>query len=234
MHRGIRAADRWLEEEYRRARDLGVLFIRYDRDSLPDVIGKKKVTGVKVHDPLLRRDVEFPTDLVVLATGMVPREPDTSNLQEILKTPRSPEGFIAEKHPELAPIETVVDGVMICGAIGGGVDLATSVSQGLGAAAKMAGLLGQSRLTLDAALAEVDASLCRGCGICADICDFNAPVIEVNGDGEDKAHIVEAACKGCGTCAALCPTGAIRARHFTDRQILAMVDAALAFHGGAK
>ena len=46
--------------------------------------------------------------------------------------------------------------------------------------------------------------------------------------GEPIARIESAACKGCGTCAAMCPTGAIRAAHYTDRQILAMVDAALA------
>ena len=32
--------------------------------------------------------------------------------------------------------------------------------------------------------------------------------------------INDALCKGCGTCAAACPSGAIKARHFTDRQLL--------------
>jgi heterodisulfide reductase subunit A2 len=232
LHRGIRAAGRGLEEEYRLARQEGVLFVRYRPESLPEVMGKKKITGVCVQDPLLRREIEFPADLVVLACGLVPREPSTAELHEAFKVPLSAEGFLSEKHPELAPVETVVDGVMICGTIGGGSDLAASVGQGLGAAAKMAGLLGHSRLELDAALAEVNQDLCRGCGLCTTICDFHAPVLEMGVDGEEKARIIAAVCKGCGTCAAFCPTGAIAARHFTDRQILAMVDAALA-PGGA-
>jgi heterodisulfide reductase subunit A len=233
LHRGIRAADRWLEEEYRQARDDGVLFARYEPERLPEILGNGRVNAVRSYDPLLRREMEFPADLVVLASGLVPREPATSDLQEMLKTPRSPEGFLAEKHMELAPVETVVDGVMLCGTIGGGADIAQSVSQGLGAAGKMVGLLAHDQLTLDAALAEVDTHLCRGCGLCATICDFHAPTMGVGEDGMPVARIESAACKGCGTCAACCPTGAIRAHHFTDRQIFAMVDAALPGPGGA-
>jgi heterodisulfide reductase subunit A len=32
-------------------------------------------------------------------------------------------------------------------------------------------------------------------------------------------------CKGCGTCASWCPSGAITSRHFTDKQVTAMIDA---------
>jgi heterodisulfide reductase subunit A len=39
------------------------------------------------------------------------------------------------------------------------------------------------------------------------------------------ARINASLCKGCGTCASHCPSGAITARHFTDRQIGAMIDA---------
>uniref|UniRef100_UPI0031839490 hydrogenase iron-sulfur subunit n=1 Tax=Candidatus Borrarchaeum sp. TaxID=2846742 RepID=UPI0031839490 len=44
---------------------------------------------------------------------------------------------------------------------------------------------------------------------------------------ELKAKINPALCKGCGTCSSECQVGAIRMRHFTDDQILAMVHAAL-------
>jgi heterodisulfide reductase subunit A len=39
------------------------------------------------------------------------------------------------------------------------------------------------------------------------------------------ARINPSLCKGCGTCASWCPSGAITARHFTDRQVHAMIDA---------
>jgi heterodisulfide reductase subunit A len=37
----------------------------------------------------------------------------------------------------------------------------------------------------------------------------------------------EILCKGCGTCGSTCPTGAIRSRHFTDKQILSQIEGLL-------
>jgi heterodisulfide reductase subunit A-like polyferredoxin len=34
-------------------------------------------------------------------------------------------------------------------------------------------------------------------------------------------------CKGCGTCVAVCKTGAIRARHFTEKRIEQMLKSCL-------
>ena len=88
-------------------------------------------------------------------------------------------------------------------------------------------------MPLDPAVAEVDPDRCRGCGMCVTICQYHAPVLERDAQGHQVARIQPELCKGCGTCPAWCPTGAIRAHHFTDEQILAMVDAALAGPGGA-
>ena len=59
------------------------------------------------------------------------------------------------------------------------------------------------------------------------ICDFQAPQLVDVAGGEPVARINASLCKGCGTCAAWCPSGAIASRHFTDRQIGAMIDAFL-------
>ena len=104
----------------------------------------------------------------------------------------------------------------------------------MGAAAKMAALLSREELPLDPAVAEIDAELCRGCGQCVEICQFNAPELVPTAAGGSIARIEPARCKGCGTCPAWCPTGAIRAWHSTDEQILAMVEAALVGAGGAR
>ena len=45
--------------------------------------------------------------------------------------------------------------------------------------------------------------------------------------GEVVARVTEAICKGCGKCASICPTGAASICHFTDQEIITMVDAAL-------
>jgi heterodisulfide reductase subunit A len=226
LHRGMRTADRGLEEEYRQARAAGVLFVGYEPDAPPEILGDGAVRAVRVRDPLLRRELELPVELVVLAAGMVPREPAATVIQELLKVPRSADGFFGERHPELAPVETVVDGVFLCGAAGGPADIETAISQGLGAAAKMASLLTRTRLPLDPAISVVEASRCRACGRCVEMCTFRAPSL-VEEDGVLTASIAAALCKGCGTCAAWCPTGAIRALHSTDEQLATMVEQAL-------
>ena len=43
--------------------------------------------------------------------------------------------------------------------------------------------------------------------------------------GVYAAEINASLCKGCGTCASWCPSGAITSKHFTDRQVHAMIDA---------
>jgi heterodisulfide reductase subunit A len=61
-----------------------------------------------------------------------------------------------------------------------------------------------------------------------EICPFQAPSIALVAPDVFAAQINASLCQGCGTCAAWCPSSAITARHFTDRQVTAMIDAALA------
>jgi heterodisulfide reductase subunit A len=48
-----------------------------------------------------------------------------------------------------------------------------------------------------------------------------------SGKPKKISTITEALCKGCGTCAADCPKNAIEMKHFTDKQLMAQVEAAL-------
>lgn len=52
---------------------------------------------------------------------------------------------------------------------------------------------------------EVIAAQCNGCGICVDICLFDAITKK-----EDTAIIITEKCKFCMTCISACPTAAIR------------------------
>jgi heterodisulfide reductase subunit A len=56
------------------------------------------------------------------------------------------------------------------------------------------------------------------------VCQFSAVALE-EVDEELRAIVNDALCKGCGTCIAACPSGAMQQRHYTDRQILAMIEA---------
>ncbi len=225
FYRDMRMVARGAEEMYRQARTRGTVFLRYDAQRPPQVGGQgRRADAVLAHDTLLHGPVRAPVDLVVLAVGLVPRTDDVKRIQEMLKTPKGPDGFFLERHPELGPVETCVDGVVVCGAAQGPKDLPDSLVQASAAAARVATLLGKGELHLDPAVCSVDARRCRACGLCASLCEFHAPEMVTDAAGRRVARINPALCKGCGTCAVWCPTGAIEAQHFTDQQITSMID----------
>lgn len=227
FYKDIRTVSDGAEEMYRNARGKGVLFVKMAEDDTAEVVGNKAAAAVEAYDVLLKSRVRAPADLVVLSTGMVPREPDTTILQSIFKIPRGDDKFLMERHPELGPVETTTDGVFIVGCLQAPKDIADSLSQASAAAAKVARVLARDSVKLEPTVAEVNEELCRGCGQCAEICQFNAPELVQLESGVYVARINEAVCKGCGTCAVWCPTGAIMARHFTDLQIHAMLETVL-------
>lgn len=51
----------------------------------------------------------------------------------------------------------------------------------------------------------VNQDKCKGCGLCAKRCPFNAILVE-----NKKARVITAKCYGCGVCAVTCPTEAIK------------------------
>ncbi|TKJ34023.1 heterodisulfide reductase [bacterium (candidate division B38) B3_B38] len=228
LYRDIIAFGKGGEELYRKARGEGVLFLRYDAENPPQVIGKGRATGIRWMFSPLSQEIELPVDLVVLSVGMVPRKVDAEQIQEQLKIPRSLDGFFMERHSKLGPVETSTEGIYICGCAQSAKDITDSVAQASAAASKAAVMASKEFVELEPTTCVVREELCRGCGTCQEVCQFNAPELVETPAGYYVSRINEALCKGCGTCASLCPTGAIVARHFTDLQIDKMVEAMLA------
>lgn len=58
---------------------------------------------------------------------------------------------------------------------------------------------------------EIDETACDSCGICQQICEFNALTVIPGMNGENgKVLRFDSLCHGCGACAELCPQDAIR------------------------
>ena len=225
FYRDIRTISAGAEEMYREARGMGVLFVRIPPGEKPEVLGTNRVEAVRCFDDLLGRRLEVATDLVVLSVGMRPKQPETANFHDILKASLGSDGFFLEKHPELAPVETAVEGVLVAGTVQGPKDIVDTVAQASAAAAKASVFLAYDTVRLDPAVSVVNELKCRGCGECVDVCEFHAPeLVEVAPDTY-ISRINASLCKGCGTCASLCPSGAIISKHFTDTQVHAMIDA---------
>jgi heterodisulfide reductase subunit A len=207
------------------SRKRGSVFLKFADDDPPEVRRDNGSLLVSVHDLLTAgRDVTIAADLVVLVTGMVPRQND--ELVATLKLPVGRDGFFNEIHPKLRPVETVVDGVSICGACQGPKTVAESVASGLAAVAQAASVLKRGTVELDPQVAFVHAEACTGCEACVAACPF-AAVSLLDGAPHKLATIDASACKGCGGCVPACPVDAIDLRGYTDAQVRAMIDGLL-------
>ena len=169
LYRDIRAYGR-NELLYNDSRDGGSTYMKFADDDAP-AVAKLPSGGlaVTVTDLLTdRRSLTLPVDLVVLVTGMVPRE--SKSLVDVLKLPLGTDGFFNEIHPKLRPVETVVDGVMIAGCCQSPRTVGESVAAGLAAVAQSAALLKKGFAELDPLVARVDPDKCTGSGACLSAC----------------------------------------------------------------
>ncbi|MBU1487498.1 FAD-dependent oxidoreductase, partial [bacterium] len=213
------------EDYYQRARDAGVVFVRYDQEKKPVVEQDDKDLKVTVFDPIIRKKLIINPDLVVLSAGIVPV--DNSQLAQMLKVPLTQEGFYLEAHVKLKPSDFATDGVFMAGLAHAPKLMDESIAQGLGAVARASTILSKDEVSAEGNISMLkDDSLCRGCEKCADGCEFNAIEMRDCEDGTKVSYINPVLCKGCGACAAQCQAGAITPRGFSTYQIMEMVGVA--------
>ncbi len=221
----IRTPYKGYEEFYRRARERGIEFIR----GRPSEVAPSHGGGgliVFSEDMGRSRPMEWPADLVVLATGAVPSA-GTRELGGRLSVSLDENGFFREYHPKLRPIDSPTEGVFFAGAACGAKDIPYGVAQGSAAAARASRILMNESLVIEPIVATVDPTRClnveKKCGICASRCPFGAIAISPG----QAPSITPAKCQGCGTCAADCPRDCITQNHFHDLQILAQIQSHL-------
>jgi heterodisulfide reductase subunit A2 len=226
LHRDIRTYGKY-EKLYDESLNSGSVYLKVPDDE-PPAVGRDDKTGrllVTTRDLLAEgEEIEILADLVVLVTGMVPREND--DLIKTLKLPVGKSGFFNEIHPKLRPVETVVDGVYICGTCQQPMNSAEAVSSGLAAVSQSASILKRGFAELDPLVAVVDTDLCTWCGACLEACPYTAPK-EAGVDGKQVAVIDKTSCKGCGGCVPACPVKAIDLEGYTNAQVRAMIDGLL-------
>nr|MDO8078246.1 CoB--CoM heterodisulfide reductase iron-sulfur subunit A family protein [Candidatus Freyarchaeota archaeon] len=203
------------------AREYGINFVRGKVAEVRQVPGSERLM-VRAEDTLLGQLIELEVDMVVLASAVVPRK-DADEIQKLFRLSRSADGFLLEAHPKLRPVDTLTDGVFVCGMAQGPKDIPDAVAQGKGAAAAAVALMGMGEVEIEPFFSVVDEELCSGCKVCQDICPYGA----ISMTEEGKSTINSILCKGCGACAAACPSGAIDIQHFRFDQVLAEIEAAL-------
>jgi heterodisulfide reductase subunit A len=220
LYRDIRTFG-FKERYYREARQKGVVFLEYDKDQKPEV---------RVEDGQLRVDVTvqpegevftLDADLVVLSAGIEPNA-DNEALAQLLKVPMTEDGFFLEAHVKLRPLDFAADGVYLCGLAHSPRFLDETIAQARGAAVRAVSLLSKDELEATPIVASVNPRLCSACGLCVEVCPYDARVLE---PGAHSAEVIEVLCQGCGACVTACPNKASQQKGFEVLQLYGMLDA---------
>jgi heterodisulfide reductase subunit A len=211
------------EALYKNAREKGVIFIRYTLDKKPTVTEAEDGLEVSVFDPILQMKLRIKADYVNLATAIEPV--DSHRIAELYKIQLNDENFFMEAHAKLRPVEFASDGIFLCGLAHYPKAIDESISQAMAAASRATTILSKDSIRISPIISQVNTEQCIGCGLCTEICAFNAVILEdFTGKGY-RAKNIPASCKGCGLCAAACPQKAIDMMHFRDSQIFAAAKA---------
>ena len=226
----VRTPGKNFDEFYRRAvEEYGVHYIK---GMVGKVIPQNGVLKVQASDLLDNRQLHIDADMVVLAAAI---EPDKSarSLATMLTASMDTNDFFTEAHPKLRPVESPTAGIFLSGACQGPKDIPETVAQAGAAAAKVIGLLSKSQLLCNPCTAQPDELMCNGCSSCEKVCPYGA-ITYINKEfrGSNRttvlrrvAQVNPAVCQGCGACTVACMSGAMDLKGFSNRQIMAEVDA---------
>ncbi len=226
----VRTPGKNFDEFYRRAvEEYHVNYIKGQVGKVaPQPDGSLMVHGVDLIDG---KQIKMEADMVVLAAAIEP-DPTVRKLATMLTASIDTNNFLTEAHAKLRPVESPTAGVFLSGVSQGPKDIPETVSQAGAAAVKVVGLLAKDKLMTNPCTAHSDELLCNGCSTCANVCPYGAisyedKLINDHGIRETRrvASVNTALCHGCGACTVACPSGAMDLNGFSNRQIIAEVDA---------
>lgn len=226
----VRTPGKNFDEFYRRAVE------EYDVHYVKGMVGKVTPENgklkVQASDLLGNRQLHIDADMVVLAAAMEP-DPSARPLATMLTASMDTNDFFTEAHPKLRPVESPTAGIFLSGACQGPKDIPETVAQAGAAASKVIGLLCKDHLTCNPCVAKPDEMMCNGCSSCEKVCPYGAiTYADKEFRGPNRTTLVRrvavvnpAVCQGCGACTVACPSGAMDLQGFSNRQIMAEVDA---------
>ncbi|MHC4812406.1 MAG: hydrogenase iron-sulfur subunit, partial [Planctomycetota bacterium] len=227
------------------AKAAGVQFLRFKDECYPVLDRGDERLRIEVEDLLLGESLELGADHVVLTLGLC-GDDSVDQVKGLLKVSANPEGFFQEAHIKLGPLDFPSDGISLCGCAKNPKRLKESCEEGIGAAMRVSIPMHRGYIEADGVVAEIDTSECLYCGLCAKQCPYGAIRVEdLPADWEVPADrklpknpklpsLIKALCKGCGLCAADCPSDSIQIVHYSDAQLRAQVEVALANDAGNK
>jgi len=209
---------------YQNARELGVLFVRYEPEQPPLVKADGKLT-IEFMEPELGVPMSLDLDLLALSTGTSPAV-DNRTISELGKIALNNDGFFLEAHLKLRPVDFATEGIFLCGTAHSPKTTSENMQQGRAAAGRAATIISKKSMVVGGQVSVVDVRKCVSCLTCMKVCPYGAPEISL-ANGKNRVEIQAAKCMGCGSCASECPAKAIQLQHFVDDQIAAAIEALL-------
>jgi len=210
------------EDEFLQAKEMGVTFFRYRKDHPPVI----DINTVNVDDPLTDQPVRIPFNRVVLAMPLVPQD-NADALAAALSLPQDKSGFMIEERIRLRPGCYTGSGIYVVGGAHQPSDTTKALYQAYIAGSRVQHFLSQDSIRMKAPVAEIDQTLCTGCGNCVQACPMSAIKLR-KGDGLlSMAEVDVWRCTSCGNCAVVCPVKAISLPEWSDPAILSQITTAL-------
>jgi heterodisulfide reductase subunit A len=235
----VKVAADGMERLYRRAREKGVLFFKYEDPPKLSIVNGQIQVDVRDTAAIQKKEqwsVSILSDLVVVGEAFVPT-PETESLSGFLKIHLGNRGFLMEDNPQLLRVRSNRRGIFVAGACRFPQEVSESLIEARAVAQEVIALLSKGAYTYDLAVAEVDPKKCAVCYTCPRLCPHSAITVEkygernvyiTSGTGREMkwgaAKVDPASCYGCGICVAECPAKAITLQHLTDAQIYAQMN----------
>jgi heterodisulfide reductase subunit A len=234
----VKVAADGMERLYRKAREKGVLFFKYEEAPRLSIVNGQIQVDVKDTAAIQKKEqwpVSILSDLIVISEAFIPA-PETESLSGLLKLHLGSRGFLMEDNPQLLRVRSNRRGIFVAGACRFPQEVSESLIEARAVAQEVTILLSKGVYTYDLSVAEVDPKKCAVCYTCPRLCPHSAITVEKYaerniyappGTGSEMkwgaAKVDPAACYGCGICVAECPAKAITLHHLTDEGIYAQM-----------
>ena len=234
----VKVAADGMERLYRKAREKGALFFKYEEPPRLSMVNGQIQVDVKDTAAIQKTEqwpVSILSDLIVISEAFIPA-PETEHLCSLLKLHLGNRGFLMEDNPQLLRVRSNRRGIFVAGACRFPQEVSESLIEARAVAQEVTALLSKGTYLYDLAVAEVDPKKCAVCYTCPRLCPHSAITVEKYAEGNiyktfgieegmkwGAAKVDPVACYGCGICVAECPAKAITLRHETDEQIYAQM-----------
>ena len=234
----VKVAADGMERLYRKAREKGVLFFKYEEVPRLSMVNGQIQVDVKDTAAIQRTEqwpVSILSDLIVISEAFIPA-PETEHLCSLLKLHLGNRGFLMEDNPQLLRVRSNRRGIFVAGACRFPQEISESLIEARAVVQEVTALLSKGTYPYDLAVAEVDPKKCAVCYTCPRLCPHSAITVEKYAEGNvyktfgieegmkwGAAKVDPVACYGCGICVAECPAKAISLHHETDEQIYAQM-----------